>query len=142
MLSELFELDLRHRHERIYFVLGAIEVLNAKRIDGNYFDTSLVADLQDLMVTLAEGGKDVGRLPYPRQRLETQVVPFYRLNVVVARKPPVAVHDKRDMLRDRSLLKGADEELSELSDSPCDWRRGCEPLVYAGVVEGAHGRKC
>ena len=41
------------------------------------------------------------------------------------------------MLRDWALLEGADEKLSKLSDCPCNWRRSCEPFVYAGVVKGA-----
>lgn len=65
-------------------------------------------------------------------------MPFHGLNMVVARKPPVAVHHEGHMLRNRSLLKGADQDLSQLSYCPCDWRRGCEPFVYAGVVEGTH----
>lgn len=76
--------------------------------------------------------------PYSRQRLKAQVVPLYGFNVVVSRKPSVAVHDKRDMLRDGPLLEGADEKLSKLSDSPCNRGRGGEPLVYTGVVEGTH----
>jgi hypothetical protein len=76
---------------------------------------------------------------YPRQRLEAHVVSLYRLNVVVACKAAVAVHDEGDMLGNGALLEGADEDLAQLADSPGDGRRGCEPLVDTGVVEGPHG---
>ena len=66
-------------------------------------------------------------------------MPLYGLNVVVSCNPPVSVHHKRNMLRDRSLFERADEDLSQLPYCPCDWRRGSEPLVYARVVNGAHG---
>ena len=43
-LSQL-QLDLRHRHQGIDFVLGPLEVLNAEGIDGNNLHAGLVADL-------------------------------------------------------------------------------------------------
>lgn len=49
-------------------------------------------------------------MPYPRQGLEAQVVPFYSLNVVITRKSPVSIHDECDMLRDRALLEGPNEK--------------------------------
>lgn len=49
---------------------------------------------------------------YPSQRLKSQIVSFYSLNVVIPSKPPVAVHDKRDMLGNWALLKGPDEQFA------------------------------
>jgi hypothetical protein len=67
-------------------------------------------------------------------------VPLNRLDVVVSRKASVSVHDKSDMLRDRALLKGANEELPQLADAPNGRRRRCEPFADSGVVEGVgHG---
>jgi hypothetical protein len=66
-------------------------------------------------------------------------VAFYSLDMVVARKSPVAIHDERNMLRDWSLLEGTDKDLPDLSYSPCNGRRCCKPLVYAGVVDRSHG---
>jgi hypothetical protein len=57
------------------------------------------------------------------------------LDVVIPRKPPVAVHDERDMLWNWTLLEGSNEQLSKLPDGPCNGRRGCEPFVYARIVE-------
>lgn len=45
MLSQLLQLDLSHGHERIDFMLRALEVLDAERIDGHHLDAGLVADL-------------------------------------------------------------------------------------------------
>lgn len=42
------------------------------------------------------------------------MMPFYRLHALTPRIPPVAVHLECDMLGDRALLEGADEELAEL----------------------------
>lgn len=64
---------------------------------------------------------------------------FYSLYVVIPRKPSVAVHNERNMLRNWPLFQGADKYLSQLSYCPCDWRRGCKPLVYTRVVNGTHG---
>lgn len=60
---------------------------------------------------------------------------FNRLDMVVAREAPVAVHDEGDMLRDWALAKGADEKLAQLSDAPGDGRRGRKPFAEAGAVE-------
>jgi hypothetical protein len=48
MFGDLLELDLGHGHERINLVLGALEVLDTKSIDGHHLDASLVADLEYL----------------------------------------------------------------------------------------------
>jgi hypothetical protein len=79
---------------------------------------------------------------YSSQGLKPEVVSLYGLNMVVPRKPPVTVHHECDMLGNWALLEGADEQFSQLPHSPCDWRRGGEPLVYARVVQGAHGGNC
>jgi hypothetical protein len=78
-------------------------------------------------------------MTYPGQRLKAHVVSLYGLDVVVPRKAAVSVHDEGDMLWDRPLLEGADEDLAQLADCPCNGRRGSEPLVDAGVVERPHG---
>jgi len=44
MFRQLLQLYLGHGHERIDFMLRALEVLDAKCVDGHYLDTSLVAD--------------------------------------------------------------------------------------------------
>jgi hypothetical protein len=48
MLGQLFELDLCHRHERVHLMLGALEVLDAERIDGYDLDAGFVADFEYL----------------------------------------------------------------------------------------------
>jgi hypothetical protein len=59
-------------------------------------------------------------MSYSSQRLEAQVVPFYRLNVVIPSEPPVAVHDKSNMLWNWTLLERANEQFPQLSHRPCD----------------------
>lgn len=48
VLRELGEFHLCHIHERINFVLGPLEVFNAKGVDGDDFDTRFVADFKNL----------------------------------------------------------------------------------------------
>ena len=48
VLSQLLELDLGHGHQRVHLVFGALEVLNAERVDGHHLDAGLVANLQNL----------------------------------------------------------------------------------------------
>lgn len=48
VLGDLSELDLCHVHESVDFVFGALEVLNAKGVDCDNFDTRFVAHFEDL----------------------------------------------------------------------------------------------
>lgn len=48
MFGELFQLDLCHGHERVDFMLGALEILDAKCVDGNDLDAGLVAHFKNL----------------------------------------------------------------------------------------------
>lgn len=48
VFSQLLELDLSHGHERIDFMLGALEVLDTEGVDCDDLDTSFVAHLEDL----------------------------------------------------------------------------------------------
>jgi hypothetical protein len=112
VLSQLLKLHFRHRHEGVDFMLRALEVLDAKGIDGHHLDASLVAHLQYLTPALANAIPGCRACPYSGQRLETQIVPFYGFDVVVPGKAPVAVHDKCDMLWYGALLERANEEFS------------------------------
>lgn len=141
VFSQLLELDLGHGHERVDFMLGALEVLDAESVDSHDLDAGFVANLEYLRVW-SIWQCTPWWCTYTSERLKTQVVPFYSLNVVISRKPPVAVHHEGNMLRNRPLLKRANEQLSQLSYGPCNGRRGCEPLVYAGIVQRAHGVNC
>ena len=53
VLSQLLQLHLCHGHERINFMLRALEVLYAECIDGDNLDASFVADFEDLVAMLA-----------------------------------------------------------------------------------------
>jgi hypothetical protein len=44
VLRHLGELHLGHVHERIDLEFGALEVLDAERVDGDHFDTTLITD--------------------------------------------------------------------------------------------------
>jgi hypothetical protein len=48
---------------------------------------------------------------------------LYGLHSVVSSISSVAVHLKRNVLRDRTLLKGANEKLAKLAHSPFSRRR-------------------
>jgi hypothetical protein len=56
MLGQLLQLHLRHGHERINFMLRALEVLYAECVDGDNLDASLVADFEDLEALLEHNG--------------------------------------------------------------------------------------
>jgi hypothetical protein len=122
MLSQLLKFDLRHGHEGVDFVLRALEILNAKGIDGHHLDASLVANLQYLVHASAYTGTIDRTYPYSSKGLKPQIMPFYSFDVVIPGKPPVAVHNECDMLWNRALLQGANEQLSQLSHSPCNRR--------------------
>jgi hypothetical protein len=112
MLGELLKLNLGHGHERIDLVLGALEVLDTECINGYHLDASLVAHLKYLRRSSVRAEMEDEGVSYSSQRFEPQVVPFYSLNVVIAGKTPVTVHNKCNMLRDWTLFKGANEQLS------------------------------
>jgi hypothetical protein len=48
MLGQLIKLDLGHVHESVDFIFGALEVFNAKGVDGDNLDSGLVAHLEYL----------------------------------------------------------------------------------------------
>ena len=50
------------------------------------------------------------------------MMPLHCLNAMVAREPPVAVHDEGDVLRNGAFPKSADEEITKLEDEP--FKRG------------------
>lgn len=54
---------------------------------------------------------------------ESHVVALDSLDMAIAREPPVAIHDKGDVLRDLVLAQRVDEELLSLGDGPFDRRR-------------------
>ncbi len=53
MLRQLRQLDLRHVHQSVHLVLGSLEVLDAKGVDGDHLDTGKVAYFQDLFVEVS-----------------------------------------------------------------------------------------
>jgi hypothetical protein len=59
--------------------------------------------------------------------------------MVLASEASVAVHHECDVLGYRALSKSADEKLAQLTDSPGDWWRVCEPSGDAVFVDGGHG---
>jgi hypothetical protein len=67
MLSQLLKFHLRHGHEGVNFVLRALEVLDAKGIDGHHLDTGLVANLQYLILALAYNSARWESSPYSSQ---------------------------------------------------------------------------
>jgi hypothetical protein len=93
-------------------MLRALEVFYAECVYGHDLDSGLVADFEDLGSVSRVYGQSEVDLPYPCQRFKSQIVPFYGLNVVIPRKPPVSVHDKRNMLWNWALLERSNEELS------------------------------
>lgn len=50
VLRQLGELDFRHVHERIDFVLGSLEILDAEGVDGYHSDAGFVAHFQYLSI--------------------------------------------------------------------------------------------
>jgi hypothetical protein len=49
VLGHLGQLHLGHVHERIDLKFGALEVLNAERVDCDHFDTTLITDFENLV---------------------------------------------------------------------------------------------
>jgi hypothetical protein len=60
MLGQLLQLHLRHGHERVDFMLRALEVLYAEGVDGDNLDTSLIADFEDLKALLEHHENTLG----------------------------------------------------------------------------------
>ena len=58
-----------------------------------------------------------GRI-YLGQCLKPQVMSLYYLDVVLARKSPIPVHDEADVSWHGTLLERADEQLADLGDCP------------------------
>lgn len=52
MLGHLFKFDFCHCHQRTDLVFGALEVLDAERVDSNDLDASFVADFENLVTKL------------------------------------------------------------------------------------------
>ena len=102
-------------------MLRALEILYAECVNGHDLDAGLVADLQDLETISRVPTKPEVSPSYQCQRLEPQIVPFYRLNMVIPRKPPVTIHNKCNMLWNWALLERPNEELSQLPERPCNW---------------------
>ena len=48
MLGQLTQFDFCHGHEVVYFIFGALEILNAESVHRDYFDSGFVADLENL----------------------------------------------------------------------------------------------
>lgn len=120
MLTQLLQLDLRNLHERVHLVQRPLKVLDAKRVDRDDPDPTLIAHLEDF-----------------GERLEAHVVAFDGLDVGEAREATVAVHDEGDVARDGALAEGVDEEGLGRGDGPFDGGRGEEPFAGAGgAVEG------
>jgi len=55
MFGQLTQLQFCHSHQGIDLVFRALEVFDAKRIDGHDFDSGLVADLKNLAGTVSAG---------------------------------------------------------------------------------------
>lgn len=111
MLDQLLQLELGELHKAVDFVLWSVEVLNAKCVDCNDLDATLVAYFEDLR-TIMRQSKAAQHLnsdnymlrAYPCHRLKPQVVALNCLDLVGSRISPVSVHHESNMLRDRSLL--------------------------------------
>lgn len=88
MRAHLAEPDLCNVHQRIHLKLRALEVLNAKGVDGDHLHAALVAHFEDAC-----------------QRLKAQVVALGGLHAVAPGKPAVPVHDKGHMPRHLALLQ-------------------------------------
>ena len=125
VLGQLQQFELCHSHQSVDFVFRALEVLDTECVDGHDFDTCFVADFEYLGTRFSKTGmyKTCRRKYYPGQRLEPHVVSFYGLNVLFAGEAPVTVHDECDMLWNGTLPKGANEQLSQLSNGPSHRRR-------------------
>lgn len=75
----------------------------------------------------------------PCEGFESHVVALDGLDMAVAREPPVAIHDKGDVLRDFVLAERVDEELFSLGDGPFDRRRGEKPPTGSGGAVECRG---
>lgn len=68
------------------------------------------------------------------------MVTFDGLDLVILRVPPVPIHLERDMLWDRALAYGADQQLSELLGGPFCRRRSESPAPQVRQVEIRHDK--
>lgn len=55
---------------------------------------------------------------HSRQSFEAKIVPFNRFYPMAPSKSSIPVHNKGNMLRDRSLACSPNDELAELRDAP------------------------
>jgi hypothetical protein len=71
---------------------------------------------------------------YPNECFKPEMMPFDRLNSMRSSKPPIPIHNKRNMLWDRPLPDSSDQQLFYPIHDELDWRRGGDPFPELSKV--------
>lgn len=113
MLAHLRQFRFGQVHQTIDFVFASLEILDAECVNGDHAHTALVAYFEDA-----------------RQSLKSQMMALDRLEFVCACIAAVAVHDKGDVLGDRTAFEGPDQAVSKLLQTKFDRREREEPVAH------------